>query len=342
MYTVRRYTYVYVAHLYLLSILYPNTRLVRAWGGAGWPCAQFTIWRNMAWVAHEKTRSLCTKHVFPPSVFHTSMEHWIFNPQTVSPMSINPVILLMETGNIIKHLFNVERKLPFSTPRFCGSFWWTFSILCSTVSPLPFDIQDKDGEETHLGVFRLAPGSLHRRGISWHTLEATSFVLSNLGGIEKRMNGAASYDSKYDYGHSTSFLNIPSEPPKRYKVLLSSLTFVNLSGQISIWIFDEMLREHQAHGPDLITSWTFTTGAAQLDGLWPLLEGTAPFGQLQRWHFEGCSFWWRAAIRTCTKSPKDMSDQQTWFSEGGWKTLLQEGLQDAFVRIEDPYKPIWI
>lgn len=145
LYTVRRYTYVYVAHLYLLSILYPNTRLVRAWGGAGWPCAQFTIWRNMAWVAHEKTRSLCTKHVFPPSVFHTSMENWIFNPQTISPISINPVILghtkaplLMERGNIIKHLFNVERKLPFSTPRFCGSFWWKNSILCSTVSPLPF------------------------------------------------------------------------------------------------------------------------------------------------------------------------------------------------------------
>lgn len=27
---------------------------------------------------------------------------------------------------------------------------------------------------------------------------------------------------------------------------------------------------------------------------------------------------------------------------GGGKTILQEGLQDAFVRIEDAYKPIWI
>jgi len=54
----------------------------------------------------------------------------ISSPKTGSPISINPVILghtkaplLMERGNIIKHLFNVERKLPFSTPRFCGSFW---------------------------------------------------------------------------------------------------------------------------------------------------------------------------------------------------------------------------
>jgi len=108
-----------------------------------------------------------------------------------------------------------------------------FSILCSTVSPLPFDIQG--WRRDPFGSFSIGTWQLTQaRHFLAYLGSNIELVLSNLGGIEKRMNGAASYDSKYDYGHSTSFLNIPSEPPKRYKVLLSSLTFVNLSGQISI------------------------------------------------------------------------------------------------------------
>ena len=108
------------------------------------PCLRRS-WVAMRPIHHMTQHGLSDTDSGKYKFVHQKCVSSISSPKTGSPISINPVILghtkaplLMERGNTIKHLFHVERKLPFSTPRFFGSLWWTFSVLCSTVSPLPF------------------------------------------------------------------------------------------------------------------------------------------------------------------------------------------------------------
>ena len=146
----------------------------------------------MAGVTHDDTDwgnwKICAPKMFLLQEFFILRWKMEFSlPKTGSQISSNPVIL----GHAKRTFVDGEGE---TSSNICCVSWGLsgkiFPVCVAqfhsfTMAAWLFDIEDKDGEETHLGVFRLAPGSLHRRGISWHILEATCFVLSNLGNIEK-------------------------------------------------------------------------------------------------------------------------------------------------------------
>jgi len=123
----------------------------------------------------------------------------------------------------------------------------------------------ENGEETHLGIFRLpTPGSLHRR--------RENTAQEEFGFFNGRMYVSFMKRTVLVGGQICFVFNQIWDDYVLYSDSISTAVFLQGSGSLS-WT-------SQANGPDSVTARTLAPGLAQLDWLGPLLAGTPPFGQL--------------------------------------------------------------